>query len=75
MRVADLRLEMVLREGRLDSRNQIAAISFVVGMLQLTSAAFREVPARWFLVMRPRRKSSVVEQSISRDPERDVPPA
>ena len=42
MRLADLGLEAVLGQRRLDPRNQIAAIGLVIDMLQLAPAAFRE---------------------------------
>lgn len=44
-------------------------------MLELAPAALGKVSARRFLVMRPRRERSVIEQCIARDPESDVTPA
>ena len=75
MGLADLRLQPVLRKRRFDPRDQIAAIRFVIGMLELAPAALGEVPARRLLVVRPGRERTVIEKSIARDPERDVPAA
>jgi hypothetical protein len=44
-------------------------------MLELAPAALGEVPARRLLVVRPGRERTVIEKSIARDPERDVPAA
>ena len=42
---ADFRLEVMLRECRLDPRNQILPIGLVIDVLELAPAAFREVTA------------------------------
>src|SRR5690348_11934730 len=69
MRRPNLGREGVLRQRRLDARDEIAAIGFVVGMLQPASAAFGEVTARRLLVMRSRGDRAVVEQSVARNAE------
>src|SRR5690348_11533480 len=43
MRITDLGGKPVLRERALHSRDEIAAISLVIGMLELAPAAFREM--------------------------------
>ena len=75
MRIADFRAEVMLREGRLDTRNQVVTIGLVVRMLKLAPAALGKVPARWLLVMRSRRQGSVVEQRVAGDSKRHVAPA
>jgi hypothetical protein len=55
MWLADLGVQSVLGERALDPRHQIAAICLVVGMLELTAAAFRKVTARRLLMVRSRR--------------------
>ena len=72
MRLAGLGGEAMLRERRLHPRHEVAAIGLVIGVLELASAAFREVTARRLLVMRSRRQRAVVEQSIARDAERHM---
>lgn len=67
MRLANLRLQSMLRQCGLDPRDEIAPIGLVVGMLELASAALGEMMARRILVMRSRRKRSVVEQRVARD--------
>ena len=66
MRRPDFDLESVLGQRRFDSRREIAAIGIVVGMLELTAAAFRKVPAWRILVMRPVSQGTVVEGGITR---------
>jgi hypothetical protein len=53
---------------------KIAAISFIVGMLQLTPPAFREVSAGRLLVMGTKRKRTIVKHRIAGNAERDVSP-
>src|SRR5689334_13843625 len=75
MRLADLRRQPMLPERRLHARDEVAAIGFVIDVLQLASPALREVAARRFLVVGSRRKRSVVKQGIPWDPERNMAPA
>ena len=70
MRLADLGFDAMLRQRRLDPRYQVPSIGIIVGMLQLTAAAFGKMPARRLLVMRTGSKSAVVEQCVARDAER-----
>jgi hypothetical protein len=72
MRLANVRLQIVLRQCGFDARLEIAAICLVVRVLELASATFGEVAARRLLVVRPRRERSVVEQRIAGDSECDV---
>src|SRR5690348_17861155 len=60
MRCPNLGREAVLGERSFDARNKISAIGFVVRVLQLAAAAFREMTAGRLLMMRPRSKRSVV---------------
>ena len=71
----DLGREVVLRERRLDARDEIAAIGFIIGVLELTPAAFGEVTARRLLVVRPWRKGAVVEQRVAGNSKGDMPTA
>jgi len=75
VRLADRRLQAVLRKRRLDPRDEVSTIGLVVGVLELASAAFREMTARRILMVRARRERSIVEQSITRHSERHMPPA
>lgn len=75
MRIPDRSLDAMLSERGLDPRDQIAAIGLVIGMLELASAAFREVPARRVLMMWSGRKPTIVEQGIAGHPEGHVTPA
>jgi hypothetical protein len=70
--IADLRAQIVLCERRLDPRFEVAAIGFVVRMLELAPAAFWKMPAGRLLVVRTRCECAVIEQGIPRDSERDV---
>lgn len=72
MRSADLGREIVLGERGFDPRHQIAAISLVVGMLQLATAAFREVAARRLLMVRPEGQRSIVENGVAGNSEGNV---
>src|SRR6185503_14061483 len=72
MRQPDLRLKPVLRKGRLHARDEIAAIRLVVGVLELATAALREVAARRLLVMRTEGERAVIENGISGHAERHV---
>ena len=56
----------MLGQRRLNARDQVAPIGFVVGMLQLAAAAFREMAAWRQLVLRPGRERSVIEQCVAR---------
>jgi len=73
MRFANIGFEGVLGERGFDPRDEIAAVGGIVGMLQLAPAAFREMPARRFLVVGPKRQRAIVENGIAGDPERNVP--
>jgi hypothetical protein len=64
---ADLGPQTMLRQRRLNSANEIAAIGHVVGMLELAAAAFREMTARRILVMRAGSERSIIEQGIARN--------
>src|SRR5512144_2864550 len=75
MRLPDFGREVVLCERGLDARYQVAAIGFIVRMLELAAAAFRVVAARRFLVVRPESQRSVVEHCVARNSERHVAPA
>ena len=72
MRLADFRRQPMLRQCRLDPGDEIPTIGLVVGMLELAPPAFREVTARRFLVMRPRRERPVVEQRVAGHAKRNV---
>src|SRR5579884_215121 len=72
MGVADLGGESLLRQRAPHSRDEIAAISLVIGMLELAAAAFREMAARRLLVMRPGRQRAIIEQRVAGYAERDV---
>ena len=72
MRFAYLCLEAVLDERGLDPRNEIAAIRFVVDVLELAAAALRKVAAWRHLVMRTLDKSAIVANLIARHAERNV---
>ena len=72
MRLADLRLQPMLSERRLDPRDEIAAIRFVIGVLELAAAALRKVTARRILVVRPGSERAVVEQRIAGHSERHM---
>src|SRR5438309_731663 len=63
----DLSLKTVLRERRFDTRNQIAPISLVIGMLELTSPALGKVRARRILMVRAGCKCAIVKQRVSRN--------
>jgi len=75
MRLADLGQERMLRQRRLDPREEIAAVRLIVGMLELAPSALREMAARRLLVVRTRRKCAIVEKGIAGDSERDMPTA
>ncbi len=66
MRLTNLGRKAVLRQRSFDPRNQIAAIRFIVGVLQLAPAAFREVTAWRHLMMRSGGQRAIVEQGVSR---------
>ena len=53
----------LLGERGFDPRHEIAAIGLIVGMLELAAAAFGEMPAWRFLVMRAGRQRAVVEHA------------
>ena len=69
MRFADFGRKIVLGQRRFDTRFQVAAISLVVGVLDLASPAFREKPARRLLVVRTVGERAIVEDRISGDAE------
>ena len=72
MRIANLSRKIVLGERGFDSRDEIATICLVVGLLELAPAAFGKVAAWRHLVMRARRERSIVEQRIARNAERHM---
>jgi hypothetical protein len=72
MRLADFRGQIVLRQGGLDARCQIAAIRLIVGVLELAPAAFWEMSARRLLVMRSEGERAIVEHGVAGHSERDV---
>src|SRR6185437_13617801 len=65
----------VLCERGLDSRDEIAAVRFVVSMLELTATAFREMAAQRKLVMRSKCQCAIIEHRVAWNSERHVPPA
>ena len=67
MRFADLGLQPMLGQRRLNPAYEIAAIGLVVGMLELAAAAFREMAARRILVMRAGSERAIVEQGVTRN--------
>src|SRR4029079_13994075 len=73
--MANFGRKIVLRERRLDPRDEIAAIGVIVGVLELAAGALREMAARRLLVVGPERKRAVVEQCIARNSERHMLPA
>lgn len=72
MRFANLRGEIVLRQCCLDTRDQIAAIGIVIGVLELAPAAFRKVAAGRLLVVRAKGKGAIVQHGIARHSERHM---
>jgi hypothetical protein len=72
VRLANLGLKALLGKRGRDLRDEIAAIGFIVGVLKLATATFREVRARRFLVMGPGREGAVVEEGIAGHSERNV---
>jgi hypothetical protein len=62
----------VLRERCLDPAHEIAPVRLIVDVLELAPAALGKMPARWVLVMRARRESAIVQQSVTRHAERDM---
>src|ERR1700752_247534 len=75
MRPPDVGRQVVLSQRSLDPPYEVSPISLVIGMLQLASATFREMSAWRFLMMRSRCKGAVLEQRVSRNAERHMPPA
>jgi len=75
MRWPDFGRQSMLCQRALNPRYQIAPIGFVVGVLELASATFREMTARRFLVMRSVSQRAVVKHRIAGNSERNVPPA
>ena len=67
MRIANCRREIVLCQRGLDARHEIAAISFIVGVLELAPAALRKMTARRVLVIRPGRQRAVIQLPIARN--------
>src|SRR5688572_2621477 len=72
VRLADFSFEPMLGQRRFDPGYEVAAIGGVVGMLELASAAFGEVPARRFLVVRTECERPVVQHCIARNAEGHV---
>jgi len=54
----------MLSERRLDAGGEVAAISFVIGMLQLATPALGKVTARRLLVMRTEGQCAVIEHGV-----------
>jgi len=67
---ANVRRKSVLRQRCLDPRDQVTAVSLVVGMLQLAAAALGKMAAWRRLVVRPEGQRAIVEQRVARNPER-----
>jgi hypothetical protein len=65
----------VLRKRSVDARNEVSAICLVIRVLELASAAFGKMTAWRFLMMRPGRQRSVVEQGVARNSKRHMAPA
>ena len=74
VRFANFGRQVVLRQRRLDPRLQLAAIRLVVGVLELTPATLREMPAGRLLMMRTERQCAIVQKSITRNGERHMLP-
>jgi len=72
VRLAYLCPEAVLDERGLDPRNKVAAIGFVIDVLELAASALRKVAAWRHLVMRTLDKSAIVANGIARHAERNV---
>jgi hypothetical protein len=72
VRLADDAFQLVLCKGSLDPRDEIAAIRFVVRMLELAATALGKVPTRRILVMRSRSNRTVVEKRVAWHSECDV---
>jgi hypothetical protein len=62
----------MLGKRGLDPRHEIAAIGFVVGVLELAAAAFGEMAAGCLLMMRTERECTIVQHRIARHAEWDV---
>ena len=75
MRLSYFPDQFVLRERRFHSRYEILAVCLVIGMLELTSAAFRKVTAWRHLMMWTSLDGPVLKQSIAGHSERNVPAA
>src|SRR6476661_7007001 len=56
----------MLSQRGFDTRNEIAAIGFVVGLLQLATAALRKMTARRFLVVRTGSQCPIIENRVAR---------
>lgn len=72
MRLAYARGQVMLSERRLDTRNQIVLIFFVIDVLKLATTALREVTAWRHLVVRAPNDSPVSEQLVTGYTERNV---
>ena len=55
----------MLRQCRFNPGNDIAPVRFIIGMLELASAAFRKMTARRVLVMRAECQRPIVENSVT----------
>ena len=65
-------LQIMLGQRRLDAGNEVAAIGFIVGMLQLAAPAFGKMATGRLLVVGSKGKRAVVENGIARYSERNV---
>jgi hypothetical protein len=75
MRLVDPSRQMLLVEGRSDPGDKVVAISHVIDVLQLASAAFRKVTAWRHLVVSSVLERPIIEKTIARHSEGDVPAA
>jgi hypothetical protein len=62
----------VLGQRRLDPRDEIAAVRFVIDVLKLAAATLGIVATRRLLMARSGLQRSIVEQSVTGNPERDM---
>src|SRR5206468_8167803 len=72
MRRADLGREAVLVERGFDAQHEIIRICLVVGVLELTPAAFRKVTAWRHLMVRAEGKRPIVKYCVTGNAERHV---
>lgn len=73
MRLADFGRKIVLCERGRDPVGQVTAVSLVIDMLELASAALRKVTAWRHLMVRPLDQRSVIPDRVAGDSERHMP--